>query len=195
MKTIDLLKKIWTEDIATDFGGGGLVNERTLQAAMYHHLRNQGGPGLGVRLEVKKFMSDSGIPDVVVLNTEEEKRVVEAVIELKLLPNNKGIVYEGDIAKLVGWAQAAHAGRCPDDSLDVDPKTLGWARERYKFTPETSWVFAAIGADGYDGLDRECVGSYARSCANKEGTDIGELNLWLFPGVLGGPFGPVAKLQ
>ena len=193
MKTIDLLEKIWTEDIATDVGGGGLVNERTLQAAMYHHLRNQGGPGLGVRLEVKNFMSGSGIPDVVVVNTEAEKRVVEAVIELKLLPSNKGIVYQDDIAKLVGWAQAAHAGT-RSDSLDVDPKTLDWAGERYKFTPETSWVFAAIGADGYDGLDCELVRQHATSCANKKGTDIGELNLWLFPGVLAGPFGPVAKL-
>lgn len=191
MKTIDLLTRIWTENIAEDLRGATLINEATLQAAMYYHLRNQGLPlGLSVRVEVQKFMSGSGKPDVVVVNTGEGKRVVEAVIELKF--KNEGIVYERDIEKLVGWAQAVQAGSCTD-RLDVDPETLAWDGEPYRFTPETSWVFAVIGADGYDGLDRECVSSHARKCANKK-VDIGELNLWLFPGVLGGDFRPVVKL-
>lgn len=194
MKTIDLLKTIWTKDIAGDFRDATLINERTLQAAMYYHLRNQGLPlGLSVRLEVKTFMSESGIPDVVIVNTGEDKRVVEAVIELKLLPKNKGIVYQDDIEKLVGWAQAVHAGPCTD-RLDVDPATLEWDGEPYRFTPETSWVFAAIGPDDCGAFDRERVSRYATGCVSKRGLDISELNLWLFPGVLGGRFGPVAKL-
>ena len=193
-KTIDLLKMIWTKDIARDFKGGTLINERTLQAAIYHHLRNQGGPNLGVRLEVQDFKLGLGIPDMVVVKTEGQNRVVEAVIELKLLPKDKGIVYEHDIRKLVGWAQAVHAESGLDDRFDVDLETLDWAGGRYTFTSETSWIFAAIGAEDCDGLDHKTVGNEARKHASKTGADVSELNLWLFPAVLGGPFGPVKKL-
>ncbi|MDP6849223.1 MAG: hypothetical protein QGI24_10600, partial [Kiritimatiellia bacterium] len=115
MKTIDLLKKIWTVDIAKDFQDATLINERTLQAAIYHHLRNQGSSlGLSVRLEVQDFKLGLGIPDMVVVNTGKGKRTVEAVIELKFLPKNKGIVYENDIEKLVLWSQASQDGSRTD---------------------------------------------------------------------------------
>ena len=196
MKTIDLLKTIWTKDIAKDFLGATLINERTLQAAIYHHLRNRGSSlGLSVRLEVQDFNLGSGIPDMVVVKTGKGKRIVEAVIELKLLPKNKGIVYEEDIKKLVSWAQAVHAGQghCTD-RLDVAPETLDWDGERYTFTPKTNWIFAAIGADDCGAFDHECVSRYATSCVSKRGIDITELNLWLFPGFLGGRFGQAKKL-
>ena len=195
MTTIELLKRIWTNDIAKDLQSGTLINERTLQAAMYHHVRSQGkSHGLSVRLEVKKFMSGRGIPDMVVVNTRKSKREVEAVIEFKLGPSNKGIVYQTDIRKLIGWAVASRCDGGFDDKLDVDPLTLEWARP-YRFTPRTSWIFAVIGTDGYDALDRECVAKYAANYANRKRYDISELNLWLFPGVLSAQaFGPVEKL-
>ena len=195
MKTIELLKTIWTKDIAKDFKKGTLVNERTLQAAIYHHVRNRGlRLGLGVRLEVQSFNLGLGIPDMVIVKAKGEKRIVEAVIDLKLLPSNKGIVYQGDIRKLVGWAQAVHADPDLDDRFDVDPKTLDWTGGRYKFTTETSWIFAAIGADDCAGLDHRIVGDYARKHTSKKGADISQLNLWLFPGMLSGRFGPMDKL-
>ena len=196
MTTIELLKRIWTEDIAKDFQTGTLINERTLQAVMYHHLRTQGeSHGLSVRLEVKKFMSGSDIPDMVVLSTRESKKEVDAVIEFKLLPGNKGIVYEKDIAKLIGWAVASRSKAGSDDRFDVDPQTLDWAGDLYKFTPRTSWIFAAIGAGDCGALDRQGVSAYATDLAKGKPYDINELNLWLFQGVLGAQaFGPVEKL-
>ena len=199
--TIELLKRIWTNDIAKDLQSGTLINERTLQAAMYHHVRSQGkSHGLSVRLEVKKFMSGRGIPDMVVVNTRKSKREVEAVIEFKLGPSNKGIVYQTDIRKLIGWAVATRSKRRSKrrskDRLDVHPETLVWAGDLYTFTPRTSWIFAVIGTDGYDALDSKYVAKYATDYAGSKGYEIDELNLWLFPGVLGKQaFGPVEKLK
>jgi hypothetical protein len=194
MKTIDLLKKIWTVDIAKDFQDATLINERTLQAAIYHHLRNQGSSlGLSVRLEVQDFKLGLGIPDMVVVNTGKGKRTVEAVIELKFLPKNKGIVYENDIEKLVLWSQASQDGS-RTDKLDVDLRTLDWDGKPYKFTPDTNWIFAAIGDDDCDAFDLECVSRHATSCVSKSDIDINELNLWLFPGFLGGRFDPAESI-
>ncbi len=193
MRTIKLLKRIWTEDIAKDFEDRGLINERTLQAALYHHLRDQGDPELGVRLEVQEFKLGMGIPDMVIVRATKSARMVEAVIELKLLPRNKGIVYEGDIRKLVGWAQAVRSGE-RSDRFDVDPATLNWTGERYVFTKETNWIFAAVGTNGSDGLDPKVLRNHAKNHADKKGADIGELNLWLFPGVLGEGFRHPVKL-
>jgi hypothetical protein len=195
MKTIDLLEKIWTVDIAEDFQCAMLINERTLQAAIYHHLRNQDSSlGLSVRLEVQDFNLGLGIPDIVIVNTCKGKRIVEAIIELKLLPKNKGIVYENDIEKLVGWAQAAHIGQCTD-RLDVDPKTLDWDGDRYTFTAETHWIFAAIGNKDCGAFDPECMAQYATSCVSKKGIDVSKLNLWIFPGFLGDDtFGPARRI-
>ena len=185
MQTIDLLKRIWTVDIAKDLQSGTLINERTLQAAIYHHLRNQ---------EVQNFNLGLGIPDMVIVNTGEGMRMVEAVIELKMLPKDKGIVYEDDIKKLVGWTQAVNIDSCIDDKFDVDPKTLYWAGDPYQFTSKTNWIFAAIGAAGCGAFDLDCVSCHATSCINKEGIGLNELNLWLFPGFLDGCFGPPERI-
>ncbi len=195
MTTIDLLKRIWTEDIAKDLQTGTLINERTVQAAMYHHVRTRANShGLSARLEVQKFMPDSdkpdigsgaGVPDMVVVSDQESKREVDAVIEFKLREYDKGIVYEKDIGKLIGWA--ARCGRCSGDRFDVDPQTLHWAGDLYRFTSETSWIFAAIGGDGWDALKPDVVAQYAQTYAQSVQADMSQLNLWLFRGIFGEP--------
>ena len=81
--TVGLLWYIWCNKIKHDYMHGLIPNERTLQAAIYHYLREE---GLEVFTEIETFLNeDAGVPDLIVAKEHH----VEAVIELKMV-RNKG---------------------------------------------------------------------------------------------------------
>lgn len=170
--TIKLLQRIWKERIEREYRDGWIPYERTLQAAIFHHLRAADEPGLQVFAEVQAFL-DSGNPDLVIARGNR----VEAVLELKLQLG--GIRYQLDCKKLARWAtRAASPTQC---HLQLDPSTLTLRQQPFLVTPATQWIFAAIGQDGYDHFNRDlltkCVGSIHR--------DKPRANFWLFSGKVG----------
>lgn len=183
--TIELLQDIWQKEIREDFCARMLINEHTLQAALYHHLRSRDEDRtFRVVVEVTDFLMSKGkgIPDMVVL--DRRKFTVEAVIELKCSPG--AIVYEGDVKKLATWAARVETRKSLKDVFEVDPETLAWADDGvdgydgyYKFGSHTNWIFAAIGPGDCVWSDVETLRSLVRST----NTRAADANFWLFSGI------------
>jgi len=189
--TIELLKSIWENQIRKDHEAGVFVNERTLQAALYHHVRTiEENQGLRVLVEVRDFMMSKvdGIPDIVVLRDYKGKKTVDAVIELKCSPN--AFEYKKDITKLATWAGMVDSGECRRDVFEANPKTLCWADygveedygSYYEFSTDTHWVFAAVGPGSCDAFDAERLREIIRSVDNR----AANANFWLFSGIIDG---------
>ena len=150
-ETIKVLKEIWETDICGEYQEGWIPNERTLQAALYHHLRCRGKRPI---VEVGKFLDGSLIPDLIVAKGNH----VEVVMELKFVPN-KGVVWEKDLKKLTDWAARGRVS----DTLRFDPRTMNWRPHEiegneYWLDPKTCWVFAAIGTDDSRAFDPGVIG-------------------------------------
>lgn len=190
---IQLLIDIWREEIQSDYRKGIIINERTLQAALYHYLR-QRKPELHVVAEVKRFMMRDapGIPDLVVCSGGLGKKpgLVEVVVELKCFPGRLG--YRSDIKKLATWASEVHSRAGIQDCFHIDPGTLNWAdykNDKYKwfrFTDQTQWVYAPIGE-----REKNEVGAFSldalKTAVPKQDQDRVPLgNFWLLFGKTSG---------
>lgn len=161
-----MLRRVWEDDIESDYGNGLLPYEGTLQGAMFHHIRRKGGTGLQVFAEVRDFLG-SKRPDLVVA----KGRRIEAVIELKLML--RGILYQPDIDKLASWAK----GRQRTHDLELNPETMK-LRSSYRLTPATDWIFAAIGFSGYNAFNIQLVRERVRRTFRKAPLR----RFWLFAG-------------
>ncbi|MBL7222066.1 MAG: hypothetical protein ISS69_18300 [Phycisphaerae bacterium] len=188
--TIESLKGIWENQIRNDHEAGMFINEHTLQAALYHHIRTiEQIQGLRVVVEVTSFMMRkvNGIPDMVVLRDDDGKKTVEAVIELKCDAN--AFRYQEDIEKLATWAAMVDSGECCKDVFEANPRTLCWADcgvenydSYYEFSADTHWIFAALGPSGCDAFDAERLQKIIRTVHQR----AANANLWLFSGIIDG---------
>ena len=168
--TIDLLRTIWTKQIRAEYLQGLLPYERTLQAAIFSHIRANPA-GYKVFAEVPRFL-DRGNPDLVITKGDH----VEAVIEIKFV--NGAIVYEHDIDKLVWWARKT-SGTPGEAYLKLNPRTIQLSAEVFHVTDKTQWIFAAIGPD--DDVDALCPDVVRRYLHMKCRTKFE--NFWLFTGI------------
>lgn len=183
--TIELLQDIWQKEIRDDFCARMLINEHTLQAALYHHLRSRNQDRrFRIVVEVTDLLMSKGkgIPDMVVLDCQEF--TVEAVIELKC--SRGAIVYEDDVKKLATWAAMVESGECPKDVFEKNPETLAWADDGvdgydryYKFGSHTNWIFAAIGPAECDWSNVEAL----RSLVRRTDSRAVDTNFWMFSGI------------
>jgi len=188
--TIELLKNIWGNQIRKDHQAGMFINERSLQAALYHHIRTiEQSLGLRVVVEVKAFMMRKvkSVPDMVILCDDRGKKTVDAVIELKC---ERIIDPENDIKKLVTWATMVESGECPKDVFEANPKTLSWADygvedydSHYEFSADTHWNFAAVGPADCGAFNAQRLQEMIQT-ANKNRAS--NANFWLFSGIIDG---------
>jgi len=159
--TVRLLCSIWEKEIRTDYEAGLIPNEGSLQAALYHHIRRKGLHGVEVFAVVKTFLNGKGIPDLIVAKDLH----VEAVMELKVQKGTGGIVYESDVDKLMGWSGKVTKKSEQKDWLRINPYSMHFEpycksseRAEYTLNDRTAWIFAAIGKNYCDGLDRRVLG-------------------------------------
>ncbi len=171
-QTLELLTGIWENKIQADFSRGILINESTLQAALYHHLRCA-APSLMVVTCVTAFGCRWGpsqqVPDMVIC--DQSAGDVVAVVECKF---DKYVRYKDDVTRLADWAKKVHGQSAQDqpvtDSFEIVPESLEWPQSqhpsyhRYKFTSNTLWVFAAIALHDAVGVDVRNVREAAGKC-------------------------------
>ncbi len=189
---IETLGQIWKRNIKRDYQEGTIINEATLQAALYHHLRSVSSHEKEVHVvaEVTRFLGEDtrkGIPDLVIC--DPDKRTVEIVMELKLDPGR--LRYEQDIRKLARWAAKVQAQPRHEirDVFTVNPGTLCWTDYKndendnsiwYRLSAKTHWVFGGIGTSKNNNNGAFSIPALRKAAGRKK--NIPWERFWLFAG-------------
>jgi hypothetical protein len=152
-KTVTLLRSIWETQIQDEYKKGLISNEACLQSALYHHIRRRARDGVEVFLGIKSFLNSPGIPDIIVAKDLH----VEAVMELKMVKGNRGIVYQRDLDKLMGWYEKVKSKQPDKDWLRINPCSTDFEKPEYTLDCRTAWIFAAVGKNYCYGLDHSVL--------------------------------------
>lgn len=114
---MERLGVVWRDKIRSDYEQGLFPYERSLQAAFYHHLRNELGPERVYAEAIQKLSEiENRVPDLILCTQEH----VDVWLEIKYCPWWPLTVqqYGGDLEKLVQLAESDSEKACCKPNAD-----------------------------------------------------------------------------
>ena len=135
--------KSWKRCIANDYKKQRINSERSLQAALWHHIYYNLKPHMRLFIEPTLIM-ESGKkvrPDIIICNS----RNIISIMEIKYLPRAKPI-YKNDINKLAAVAESGQSGHAISIANN---RFLGINKDntQYKLPKTVLYVWVGIHAD------------------------------------------------